>query len=50
VLCPDWTTEAAPLFMVLPSRRQFTPLLRCLRDFIGLRTAELEQLGAQTAA
>ncbi|RYF01242.1 MAG: LysR family transcriptional regulator [Comamonadaceae bacterium] len=41
-LCTDWTTEAAPLFMVLPHRRQFTPLLRCVRDFIALRTAQLE--------
>jgi len=42
-LCTDWTTEATPLFLVLPGRAQFTPLLRCLRDFIALRTAELEQ-------
>lgn len=42
-LCTDWTTEAAPLFIVLPSRRQLTPLLRCLRDFIASRTAELER-------
>lgn len=42
-LCTDWTTEAAPLFMVLPSRGQFSPLLRCLRDFIAVRTAALEQ-------
>ncbi|BBH46084.1 LysR family transcriptional regulator [Pseudomonas sp. KU43P] len=36
-LCPEWTTEAAPLFMVLPSRRQLTPLMRALRDFISER-------------
>lgn len=41
-LCPDWTTEAAPLFLVVPNRRQLTPLVRCLRDFIAHRTAELE--------
>lgn len=46
-LCTDWTTETAPLFIVLPSRRQLTPLLRCLRDFIALRTAELAQLGSR---
>jgi DNA-binding transcriptional LysR family regulator len=40
-LCTDWTTEAAPLFLVVPSRRQLTPLLRCLRDFIAERTAAL---------
>jgi DNA-binding transcriptional LysR family regulator len=43
-LCPDWTTEAAPLFLVVPTRHQLTPLVRCLRDFIAQRTAELEQL------
>lgn len=42
-LCPDWTTEAVPLFLVVPGRRQFTPLVRCLRDFIAQRTAELER-------
>lgn len=42
-LCTDWTTEAAPLFIVLPSRRQFTPLMRSLRDFVALRTVELAQ-------
>ena len=31
-LCPGWTTEAVPLFLVAPSRRQFTPLVRALRD------------------
>jgi DNA-binding transcriptional LysR family regulator len=40
-LCPDWTTEAVPLFLVVPSRRQLTPLVRCLRDFIAQRIAEL---------
>lgn len=41
-LCLDWTTEAAPLFLVVPSRRQLTPLVRSLRDFIAQRTAELQ--------
>ncbi len=40
-LCTDWTTEAVPLFLVMPSRRQLTPLVRCLRDFIVERTAPL---------
>lgn len=43
-LCVDWETEAAPLFLVLPSRRQLTPLVRRLRDFIAERTAILERL------
>lgn len=36
-LCTEWTAEAAPLYMVVPSRRQLTPLLRCLRDFVAKR-------------
>lgn len=40
-LCSGWTTEATPLFIVLPSRRQLTPLVRSLRDFVALRTAGL---------
>lgn len=44
LLCTDWTTEAAPLFLVVPSRRQLTPLVRCLRDFVMERTAQLEDL------
>jgi DNA-binding transcriptional LysR family regulator len=40
-LCPGWTCEATPLYMVVPSRRQLTPLVRSLRDFVAQRTAEL---------
>jgi DNA-binding transcriptional LysR family regulator len=40
-LCTDWATEAVPLYLVMPSRRQLTPLVRSLRDFIGERTAAL---------
>ncbi|MBT9494067.1 MAG: LysR family transcriptional regulator [Paucibacter sp.] len=40
--CSDWTTDAVPLFLVVPGRRQLTPLLRCLRDFIAERTAALQ--------
>lgn len=40
-LCPGWTTEATPLFLVVPSRRQLTPLVRCLRDFVAQKTAGL---------
>ncbi|MEJ5127569.1 LysR family transcriptional regulator [Comamonas sp. MYb21] len=46
-LCSQWTTEAAPLFLVVPSRRQVTPLVRCLRDFISRRTASYS--GSQEA-
>lgn len=33
-LCTAWTTEPAPLYLVVPSRGQLTPLLRCLREFL----------------
>lgn len=36
-LCPPWETEATPLFLVVPGRRQLTPLLRALRDFLVAR-------------
>ncbi|WP_454742572.1 LysR substrate-binding domain-containing protein [Cupriavidus necator] len=45
-LCTDWGTEASPLYMVVPGRRQVTPLLRALRDFIAERTAALAALQA----
>ncbi|CAN7195653.1 LysR family transcriptional regulator [Polaromonas sp. LjRoot131] len=40
-LCTDWQTEASPMYMVLPGRRQLTPGLRLLREFIEQRCAEL---------
>lgn len=40
-LCTAWTTEATPLYLVLPGRRQLTPLLRSLRDFVAERAAAL---------
>jgi DNA-binding transcriptional LysR family regulator len=42
-LCTDWTTEAVPLFLVAPSRRQLTPLVRALRDFMATRLQALLQ-------
>ncbi len=41
-LCTDWATERVPLYLVAPTRRQFTPLVRALRDFVAVRLAELE--------
>lgn len=35
LLCPEWVTEPVPLYMVLPDRRQFTPGLRLLREFVA---------------
>ncbi|MFT4242413.1 MAG: LysR family transcriptional regulator [Acidovorax sp.] len=40
-LCPGWTTEAAPLYLTVPSRRQLTPLVRALRDFMAQRLQAL---------
>lgn len=42
-LCPEWQTEASPMYMVLPGRRQLTPGLRLLREFIGERCAALSK-------
>lgn len=36
-LCADWQTKASPLYMVLPGRRQLTPALRLLREFVAAR-------------
>lgn len=33
-LCPQWQTEPTPLYMVLPDRRQLSPLLRALQAFL----------------
>lgn len=41
LLCPDWETEAVPLYMVLPDRRQLTPALRLLREFVAQACAAL---------
>ena len=40
-LCVDWATEAVPLFLVVPGRRQLTPLVRCLHHFMAPRCQEL---------
>jgi DNA-binding transcriptional LysR family regulator len=40
-LCPDWQTEPVPLYMVLPDRRQLTPGLRLLREFVATACAAL---------
>jgi len=46
-LCSDWTTEAVPLFLVAPSRRQLTPLVRALRDFVVDRLQGLARGGSE---
>jgi len=40
-LCADWTTEAVPLFLVVPGRRQLTPLVRRLHQFIAQRCRQM---------
>jgi DNA-binding transcriptional LysR family regulator len=40
-LCQGWQTEPVPLFMVLPNRRQLTPALRLLREFVAEACAML---------
>ncbi|WP_159912747.1 LysR family transcriptional regulator [Pantoea sp. 18069] len=49
-LCTDWTTEAVPLFLVVPGRRQLTPLVRRLHEFIAQRCAQRLSGPAETAA
>lgn len=41
LLCPDWQTEPVPVYMVLPDRRQLTPGLRLLREFVAQACATL---------
>lgn len=40
-LCPQWGTEPSPLFLVVPDRRQLTPLLRALHALLTERLQEL---------
>ena len=45
-LCTDWTTEATPLYLVVPDRRQLTPGLRLLREFVATACAAMPPLPA----
>lgn len=38
---PDWLGEPSPLHLVVPGRRQLTPAVRALRDFLAERFARL---------
>ena len=40
-LCTEWLAEPSPLYMVLPGRKQLTPALRLLREFVAGRCAQL---------
>lgn len=35
--CADWEGESAPLYLVCPDRRQMSPTVRLLREFMELR-------------
>lgn len=37
VLCEDWMGEAAPLYLLCPDRRQLSPTVRLLREFLEYR-------------
>lgn len=41
-LCPEWETEATPLYLVCADRRLLTPAVGLLRDFLRERCAALE--------
>jgi DNA-binding transcriptional LysR family regulator len=42
VLCADWVGETAPLYMVCPDRRQLSPTVRLLREFLEWRFRSLK--------
>lgn len=42
-LCTDWTAEVVPMFLIVPSRQQITPLVVALRDFMAQRLQALAQ-------
>ncbi len=46
LLCPQWDTEPVPVYMVLPDRRQLTPGLRLLREFVARACADWPQAPA----
>jgi DNA-binding transcriptional LysR family regulator len=42
VLCQDWLGETAPLYLVCPDRRQLSPTVRLLREFLEVRFRGLQ--------
>lgn len=40
-LCDDWQGESVPLYLVCPDRRQMSPTIRMLREFLALRLKDL---------
>lgn len=49
-LCTDWLGERTPLYLLLPDRRQSTPALRLLREFVAERVQALAQRYARWQA
>jgi DNA-binding transcriptional LysR family regulator len=39
-LCTDWQTESAPLLLLCPQRREISPMVTALRDFLRQRCAQ----------
>ena len=39
-LCTDWQTESAPLLLMCPQRREISPMVTVLRDFLRQRCAQ----------
>lgn len=37
VLCEDWKGETLPLYIICPDRRQLTPMVRMLREYLETR-------------
>jgi DNA-binding transcriptional LysR family regulator len=39
-VCPDWTGEDAPLYMVFANRSQYSPVVQRLREFLCARLSQ----------
>lgn len=39
-LCPDWECEPAPLYLICADRRQLSPVVQALREFLAGRCGE----------
>ncbi|CAM8652026.1 LysR Transcriptional regulator [Comamonadaceae bacterium] len=50
MLCTEWDTEPVPVYMVLPDRRQLTPGLRLLREFVATACAAMPPLPAASGS
>ena len=44
-VCPEWTGEHAPLYLICPDRRQLSPVVQALRVFLQSRCEALLALG-----